>query len=704
MSHRLDPLLRPQSIAVVGATVKKGRVGSRTITNLLAGHYPGRLFAVNPGYTEVHGVPCFPAIHDLPETVEHVVFAVSDERIEAVLDEVISAGVKAVTIMSTLVLADDAKPPLKERIHDKVSAAGLLVCGGNGMGFYNFQDRVWACGFDTRPHCQGGNVALISHSGSGMAGIIDVEERIDFCLAVSTGQELVVTMADYLDFALDMPDVRAVGLFMETARDPDALIASLEKAHDKHIPVVAIKVGRTDLAARLTVSHSGAMAGADAAFDALFDRHGVQKVRDMDELATALIMFAQPHPVSDGGLATLHDSGGERQLLIDLADEFDVALTELEQESVEKLARVLEPGLAPVNPLDAWSVGGPDAHIIMQESMKILMTDPGTAVGAVIQDRAPKAALYSAYVDYMRAGHGASGKPVFLVASRQGTGTDPAAISVTREGFPVLDGVASFLTGVRCLFGHRDYLNRPDLRLPEVADDVVNKWQDRLNCATMLEDTAAREMISDFGLAVTPLHAVDNPDAAVAAADEIRFPVVMKTAAVGIAHKSDTGGVRLGLCDECEVLTAYDKLSHAFGPRVTLAPMIGPGVEMILGIVQDEQFGPMVVIGSGGIHAEVLDDVVFALPPFDAARAQQMTDKLKMRPLLDGQRGRPPADIDAFCDMAARVSVMAQRLAGSIGELDLNPVIVDERGCVAVDWLVVPGGDVSVKNEQRKAV
>ena len=346
MAHRLDPLLRPRSIAVLGATEREGTVGRHTIENLLKGGYEGGLYAVNPGRKSVLGVPCYPSLDELPEPVEHVIFAIADTRIEAALEEVIAHGARAATIMSSLVLADDSDPPLRDRVLARIRSSGLVVCGANGMGFYNFVDGIWGCGFRTRMHRRGGNVAYISHSGSGMCGIVDSEERIDFSLVVSTGQELAVAMDEYLDFALDQPETRVVGLFMETARNPAGLVAAFAKARDRRIPIVALKVGRTEFSARLTVSHSGAIAGQDAVYDAIFDRYGVHRARDMDELATTLILFAQPHPVGSGGLVSIHDSGGERQLLIDLAHDHGVPLTQLDAASTAKLEELLDPGPA----------------------------------------------------------------------------------------------------------------------------------------------------------------------------------------------------------------------------------------------------------------------------------------------------------------------------------------------------------------------
>ena len=305
----------------------------------------------------------------LPVAPDLVIFAVGDHRLESVLDAAIERGARAAVIMSTLYLDDDASPPLRERVAKKIHDAGLVVCGANGMGFYNVRDKVWGCGFDSADHKAPGNVALISQSGAGMSGLIDCDERLRINLAVSTGNELDATMDEYLDFALELPETRAVGLFVETARNPPAFRAALEKAAGKQIPIVAIKVGRTEKSAALAESHSGAIAGDDAAYEALFDRYGVQRVREMDELATALILFAELQRVGAGGLVSLHDSGGERQLIVDLATDAGVPLTELAPETVAKLEKVLDPELPAINPLDAWSRGGPDAGAQMARSL-----------------------------------------------------------------------------------------------------------------------------------------------------------------------------------------------------------------------------------------------------------------------------------------------------------------------------------------------
>jgi acyl-CoA synthetase (NDP forming) len=490
---------------------------------------------------------------------------------------------------------------------------------------------------------------------------------------------------------LDLPETRVVGLFVETARNPAGFRAALDKAARRGIPVVALKTGRTETAARLTVSHSGAMAGDDATYDALFERYGVQRARDQDEWTTMLILFAQLHPVGPGGLVTLHDSGGERQLMVDLADLAGVPLASLEPGTAEKLRRVLPPELPAVNPLDAWSRGGEHAGENMAKCFSMLLSDPGAALGAVVHDRAPHGTVYPNYLRYLRKAHGVTGKPVALVAARQGTGRDPAVAASTREGFPVLDGVWSFLGGVRALFAYRDFQAREALPPPAADARIVARWQERMARATdALGEAESLALLEHFGVRTSRPVAVDSPSGAAEAASQVGYPVVLKTAQPGLAHKTEKGGVVTGIRSEPALLEAYGALRERLGPAALVAPMVDGDVELLLGARHDPQFGPVVLLGFGGVLAETIGDVAFALPPFSAADARRYLNRLRLRPLLDGVRGRPAVNVDALAELASRFSVLVQALAESIAEIDVNPVIAGPAAAVAVDALVVP--------------
>jgi acyl-CoA synthetase (NDP forming) len=689
MTHHLDPLLRPSSIAIVGASSSEG-VGRRILETLLHGQYPGSLYAINPKYDDVLGIPCFPDFSSLPETVEHAVFAVSDHRIEVIFEEAVETGVKAMTIMSMLYIENDMQPPLRERIQRRVQETGVLVCGANGMGFYNFSDRVTVGGFDTRSNHIAGNVALISHSGSGMAGIMDSDERINFNLTVSAGQELSVGMHDYLDFALEMPTTEVVGLFMETVREPDLMIQAFKKATRKQIPIVVIKTGKTERSAELTVSHSGALSGSDECYNAVFSKFGIQRVSDMNELADTLIMFAQPHSLAAGNLVTLHDSGGERQLILDLAADQDVDFAELNSETILKLDKILDPGLPAVNPLDAWGRGQADADQIMADSLTVMLQDSNASMGAVVHDRGPLGMLYPEYLEYMQQANRATGKPVFLVTNRQGTGSDKIVVESTAKGLPILDGVNSFLAGVRCLHQYRDYLAHENYVLEPISTEDLTKWQQSIDQGQLIGEQESLEMLSEIGIETNQSYGVDNLDEVIESANKLGYPVVLKTAAPGISHKSEVHGVYLNLNSDKELTDAYKDLDKRLGPEVLLSKMIDEeGVEMILGMTTDPQFGPMITLGFGGVYAEALKDVVTLMPPFNAETAKQALSELKMQSLLSGYRGSEAADVESYCKMASKFSLFAIAMRNHICEIDVNPIILGKDKCLGLDALMV---------------
>lgn len=688
-AHRLDPLLRPSSVAIVGASGRVPSVGNMFVRQMRRGGYAGGLWCVNPRYGEIEGVPCVPGLSELPQPVEHVVLALGDEQVEAGLAAAIEHGARAATIVSPLAVPGDAG--LKERIRDRAREAGLIVCGGNCMGFYNFHAGLWVCGFETRQSHIPGGAVLITHSGSLFTALVDSEERIDLGLAVSSGQELTTTLADYMDFALDQPWTTVIALFMETARDPEGFERALAKARERDVPVVALKVGRTETSARLAVSHSGAIAGDHAAYAALFERYGVAEVRSVDELAAAMMVLPATRDIGPGGLASSHDSGGERGLMADLAHDHGVPFASLSPQTVARLTEVLDYGLDPVNPLDRWGTGR-NYPADFFESFKALMRDPDTAIGALVLDRGVGGRVTPENIVLAREAHADTAKPVFIVSNHQGSGSDPEAVAATRAGTPVLDDLPPFLTACRLAFARRDFMARPPMAPPAADPAAVARWRARLATGGPLAEIDGLALLADFGIPAVPCALARSEADAVAAAGRLGWPAAVKTAMPGIAHKSDVGGVALGLRSAEAVAAAWRDMAARLGPRVLVAPMVvGPTVEMILGMHRDPDFGPVVLIGFGGVHAEVLRDAAFARPPFDAAEARRLVDRLRLRPLLDGARGAPPCDIDALCEAAARFSVLADALRDHIDSFDVNPLLARSEGCIAVDALVVGG-------------
>jgi hypothetical protein len=339
----------------------------------------------------------------------------------------------------------------------------------------------------------------------------------------------------------------------------------------------------------------------------------------------------------------------------------------------------------------------------MQKCFAALMSDPQAALGAVIHDRAAGGGIYAGYIDYLRAGNRSSGKPAVLVSNRQGTAADPLVVETTREGFPVLDGLESFLRGVRHLLDHRDFAAREPADTPRIPEAALARMRARLADRRRFDENDALTLLGDAGLPANAGSVVESEAAALAAAKAIGHPVVLKTAKRGLDHKSDLHGIHLALADASAVATAYRDLARRIDPRVLVAPMIAAhGVEMLLGMVHDAQFGPVVLVGAGGVHAEALADAVYAVPPFDAAEAARLVERLRIAPLLASPRHRRPLAVDEFCRVAARFSALVAALGDGLSEIDLNPVIVHADGCAIVDALIVPRPIPRIETEPKR--
>jgi acetate---CoA ligase (ADP-forming) len=687
----LERMLEARSVAIVGASVKPGSVGNQSVVELVQGGFDGRIFPVNPKYDEVLGLRAYPSLAEIGEAVDLVILAVSNALLEEQLTLAAASGAaSAVIFASGYDEPAEGQRPLTERLSRIAREAGMAVCGGNCMGFANLERRVRALGFYEPKDAPVGGVAFLSHSGSAFSAMIHNTRNLGLNLAVSAGQEFVTTVADYLRYALGLQSTKAVGLFIETVRDPAGFREALSLANERDVPVVALKVGREERTRELVQAHSGALAGEDGAYEALFDAYGVSRVESLDEMADTLALFAAGRRAGPGGLASVHDSGGERALLIDAAAAVGVPLAEISDETAKRMEALLDPGLPPVNPLDFWGTGT-DAHEIVTGCVRALLDDPAVAALAFTVDLTTEEHPDMGYIAMARETFPETDKPYAMLANLSAGIERSDAQLVQGDGIAVLEGTLTGLAAFRHLFAYRDFRARPPVGgASPVSDEVRQRWLERLATAEPFDELEGLALLSDYGVPVSESVRADTLEDAIAAAERLGFPVAVKTAMPGVLHKSDVGGVKLGVDDSPSLEDAYGELERALGPRVTVSPMAPSGVEIALGIVLDPQFGPLVLVGAGGVLVEIMKDRRLAMPPLDEARARSLIDGLEIRPLLDGVRGQPPADVDALTRSVEALSWLAHDLGEHIYGLDANPVIGGPEGCVAVDALVIP--------------
>ncbi len=690
-THRLERLLAPRSVALLGASTMPNVPGNDMILELQVARYPGAVYPVNPRYAEVEGLPCYPSLRDLPSVPDLAVLGVANGGIEEQVRLAIDLGVGGLVIPGSLSMAgDDPAYPLRKRVRDLALAANLPIVGGNCMGFYNVERWFRTLPFHRPYELTEGGVTFIAQSGSVLTALLWNDQKLRFNLAISPGQELVTTTSDYMDYALEQESTTAIALFTETVRNPTAFVAALRKAAERDIPVIALKAGRTPEAAHLALSHSGAIAGDDAAYQTLFERYGVLSVKSLDELASTTQLLSNPRRPARGGLAAIFDSGGERELMIDIADDVGVPFAQISGDTTQVLIDHLDHGLEPINPLDAWGTGR-DYQTIFERCWQALMDDPDTAMGVFVADLSSGFYLHESFARICRRVHRRTGKPVAMLTNHIGTESQDLAKRMTNMGVPVLDGTVAGLLAVKHALAYRDFTRRNTIAPPTAPPpEMTARWRERLSEPQALTESEGLTLLRAYGVPVMPHRVVATLPGALAAADDVGYPVVLKTAAPGILHKSESAGVVLNLADAAEASEAYADLAARLGPEVLVAPMVLPEVEMALGVVSDPQFGSMVLVAGGGIFIEVLGDRQLGLVPIDAPIASAMISKLAIKPILDGVRGREAVDIASVVAALVALSDLAADLGDLIAELDVNPLSVTADGCMALDALVIP--------------
>ena len=679
-SSRLAAVLGARSVAVVGASDREGSFGHRLTTEALRSPGVREVHLVHPRRREVHGRPCLPSLQEVPGPVDLVLLGVPEAALPGQLSLAASRGDAGAVVYGTAAgMATELQ----------AAAGDMAVCGAGCMGFVNVARGVRAIGYLERHPLPAGPVAVVTHSGSAFSALLRTHRRLQYSLVVSSGQELVTTTADYLAYALELEGTTVVGLLLETMRDAPRLRAALAAAAQRDVAVVALTIGGSPTGRALVDAHSGAVAGDDAAWEALFAAHGVHRVTDLGELTDSLEAFAVGRRVrrrtGGGGLATVHDSGAERVLVADLAEDLGVRFAPLAAETVARLEDRLAPGLVATNPLDVWGTGA-DTEALLTACLDALADDPSVDVVALAVDLVREYDGDTAYVAAVESAHDRTDKPVVVLTNLPSAVDQAAAERLRARGVPVLEGTRS---GLRAI-GH---LLAGAAPVPPVSDpvDVARRarWVDRLAAGPVPDPL---DLVADYGVAVVPRHRAASADAAVAAASSVGYPVVLKTAAEEHPHKTEVDGVRLGLTDATAVRAAFEDLARRLGPEVVVQPQLAPGVEIAVGVVRDPLLGPLVVVAAGAELVELLGQRGVALPPVDRPRARALLDRLPSSRLLHGHRGRPAGDVEAVVDAVLAVSQLAQELGECIEALDVNPLIVSSAGAVAVDALVLPCG------------
>jgi acyl-CoA synthetase (NDP forming) len=713
----LHPLFAPRSIAVVGASARGGI--ARTVRdNIRVIGSATRCHFVNPRYDELDGQPCFASIDALPERPDVVLVAVNPLRAAAVVADAARAGVPAVIVPGGGVVEGGAAAAQMQReVRDIALRHGIALLGPNCMGIVDLTTNAATYIGDVNPWLPRGGVMGIAQSGSVTDAFLHSGNRIGFSRIVGCGSEVVLDTCDFLAYAIDDPETQAVILFLEGFKRPERFLALADRALEIGKPIMVVKVGSSRQAQAAAIAHSGSMAGEERATDAALAAVGVIRCRDLDELLeTAELVDGcrrTGRRVGRGRTGVVTVSTGEASLIADMAPQTRVDMPDVPETARAALLHDL-PTLGYVgNPLDPW--GSTEPAIAYAAAFEAFAGSEAYDVLALVHDfpyRSLPGEVETALAVMEPLLAATAERPGILPVIVSLTSGEPTAEILERAqaagGVPVLRGAVEAFTAIAAVARwesrHARRLTDGPLRpsWPGLAADRTLYGHDLTSPAPDVNGTPpARPLpeleslarLAALGIPVVRVETATSADESVARATEIGYPVVVKLDAIGLAHKSDTGAVRLGLRDAAEVRSAAAELltlplpDGATRRGLLVAPQVA-GRELILGARRDPSFGPLVVVGLGGILAEAIDDVTIRLAPVSAAEAEAMLDALRGRRVLGPLRGQPGINRAAVIDAIVRLG-QAMVEDPNLIEVDLNPVISSPDRTVAVDALVV---------------
>ncbi|HQZ90166.1 MAG TPA: acetate--CoA ligase family protein [Thermomicrobiales bacterium] len=722
----MDALFHPKSIAIVGASQRPGFANS--IQRLiLKGGYEGAVYGVNPRYDEIMGCPSYPTIDAIPGGADKAIVVVPSQSVMDVLGQAERAGVKAVNIITSGFgeQADDDAAGRQKQIRDFADRTGIRIVGPNCLGIISTPAKMIAKS-GPYSYVNRGPIGIVFQSGllAYSAVLPPTDRGFGYSYIVTTGNEADLDATDFMRYYVEDDETQIIGCFIEQFRDADKLRHVAEIAADAGKPLVILKIGRSEGGQRAARAHTGSLVGSDGVIDAVMRKSGIVRVTNLDEMIETLAVFHTRKLPKADGLGTIFVSGGAGGLISDLSQDLGINLPELAPDTAERLHDIIPPYGTVGNPLDTTGQVAQQPEI-MGGVLQAMAEDPNISTVVYGQAYPSKIDLDSPVGRVMKGIPDRYPDKVFLILSlvtgkmQEGFRADepPVEPTETWDGIPFLQGAENGLRAIRSLNWYADFQRRRATAKPAATGDSVVAEQARAIVRAAgghpLVEREAKQLLALYGIPVTGERLAVSADEAVAAAGQIGYPVVLKIESPDIAHKTEAGGVLLGVADDAAVREGYARIIASAGAynanaRITgvlVQQMVQGGREVILGMTQDPTFGPAVAVGLGGIFVEILKDVVLGAPPLTADEGREMLGQLRGRAILEGARGAAPADLDTVAGIIERFSRLCLDLRHEVAEIDINPLLVfDEgQGACVVDCLIVPSDGAASGGKQNGA-
>jgi acetyl coenzyme A synthetase (ADP forming)-like protein len=693
----LEAFYCPASVAVIGASADETKLGHAVLKNLLECGYHGEIYAINPKPGQILGVTAYPSVKDVPGAVELAVIVVPARFVADVLEECGQKGVRGVVVITAGFREVGGEGLKKEReLVEIVERYGMRMLGPNCLGVIDTIcpiNATFARGMPRR-----GEIAMMSQSGALLIAIHDwaIGEGVGFSRFISLGNKADIDETDLLKLWDDDPHTKVIVAYLEGITDgPDFM--KIAEHVGRETPIIAIKAGTSDAGARAVSSHTGTLAGSERAYEAAFKQAGITRADSVEDLFEYAHAFSEAPPITGDRIAVVSNAGGAAIMATDALDRAKLQLASFQAETIALLQHELPPGSNALNPVDVRGDADDERYRLALDA--VLRDENVDGVIAILIPQALTKVEETAHViaDVVRQ----HDKPVF--SCFMGKNLAEIGVEVLRDAkIPNYSYPEPAVDAMRAMVDRWRWLGRPARKIEHfdvVRDEVKHvlaavREQGRLKVG----DAESRRIMQAYGIAIPRSQLAHDPDRAVAIAEEIGYPVVMKIASPDILHKTDIGGVKLNLMSAGDVRDAFDLLmyrANRYMPEAEVwgtlvQEMVPQGKEVLIGVNRDPQFGPLLVLGLGGIYVEVLKDVSFRIAPIARWEAEEMIGELRSAPLLRGQRGERPSDLAAIVECMLRVSQLAADFP-EIVEFDINPLMVQEegKGAVALDMRLV---------------
>jgi acetate---CoA ligase (ADP-forming) len=701
----LDAVFHPKSIAVIGASDDVSKPSGQPVDYILKSGWKGKLYPVNPNREIVQGVKAYPSVSDIPDPVDAAVIVIPAKAVPATMQQCADKGVKAVMIgVSGFAELNEAGKQLQAEIVAIADKAGIKIVGPNTNGYMNVNQRVTLGYSYAQEVVKPGRVAYVSGSGALISATVPrfAKRNVGLRAYVGAGNQANVELCDFAAYFIDDPEVDVIAMYVEGFKTPAKFLDIAERAMAKGKPITVLKVGRSELSAQASKGHTGALVGSDAAFDAICRQYGIARVDDFDELIAMTSVFARYRNAPGNRIGVISSSGGAISIIADQCEPYGMQFPDLTAKTKAEAIKLMPAYGEFTNPFDIAAAGAtaPRDPELSKAAVQYVLDDPNIDIlVTTIHPMDPRGTLN--YLNGIVHAAQNSAKPIILFCPMGGLRPDEEKV-LLQSGTPVVHDGAELAVVLNGLVNYSracdKYQVEKKMTAPASTVNIEAVKASFKPGQKALTEHEGKELLAKYGISVTKEELATSAGQAATMAGEMGYPVVLKVDSPDILHKTEADAIRLNLRDADEVKAAFDEImanSKKYAPKaeirgVLVQEMAASGREIILGVSVDPDFGPTIMFGLGGIMVEVLRDVTMRIVPVSRFDAEAMLEEIKGKKLLAPFRGMDEADKEAIVDTIMKLSRLAEDLGDTISEIDINPLVVFEKGkgAKAVDALI----------------